>query len=78
MLDILSGGQRYWVEGAQVPAQIYSTIIWVDIAKYFSGDEVTWIDNRVFMICDALNEDAAEGHKLLLYSRYFDYDLVHA
>ena len=45
MLDIPSGGQRSWVEGAQVPAQIYSKIIWVDIAKYFSGDEVTWIDN---------------------------------
>ena len=44
VLDMSALGQRIWVEGMQVPAQIYSPIMWIDIATYFSGDEVKWID----------------------------------
>ena len=36
--------ERVWLAGAWVPMQIYSPLIWKDVAKALNGEYVDWID----------------------------------
>ena len=55
-------GNRVWLEGVQVPAQIVSALMWNDIAKAFKGEQVVWITELEF--CDLTGGATKKAHHL--------------